>query len=56
MFAVSSWVVSDVSTACLPIDELPIDELAVWALPGRTLATLTSVSEDDLGEELGGHR
>jgi ERCC4-related helicase len=41
------WVVSDVSTAALPIDEL-----AASALPGRTLATLTSVSEDDLGEEL----
>ena len=41
------WVVSDVSTAALPIDEL-----AATALPGRTLATLTSVSEDDLGEEL----
>ena len=41
------WVVSDVSTAALPIDEL-----AASALPGHTMATLTSVSEDDLGEEL----
>jgi ERCC4-related helicase len=41
------WVVSDVSSAALPVDEL-----SPTALPGRTLATLTSVSEDDLGEEL----
>lgn len=41
------WVVSELSTAALPADEL-----AAATLPGRTLATLTSVSEDDLGEEL----
>lgn len=41
------WVVSDVSSAVLPIDEL-----SPATLPGRTLTTLTSVSEDDLGEEL----
>jgi hypothetical protein len=41
------WVVSDLSTA-----SLPSDELAAGNLPGRTLVTLTSVSEDDLGEEL----
>jgi superfamily II DNA or RNA helicase len=41
------WVVADLSTA-----SLPPDELAAGNLPGRTLVTLTSVSEDDLGEEL----
>ena len=41
------WIVSDLSVA-----SLPIDELAPRTLPGRTLVTLTSVSEDDLGEEL----
>ena len=41
------WVVSELSVA-----QLPADELAPIALPGRTLVTLTSVSEDDLGEEL----
>jgi superfamily II DNA or RNA helicase len=41
------WVVSELSTAALPADEL-----AAATLPGRTLVTLTSVSEDDLGEEL----
>ena len=41
------WVVSDVSGA-----SLAEDELSTARLPGRTLATLTSVSEDDLGEEL----
>ncbi len=41
------WVVADLSTAALPTDEL-----AAATLPGRTLVTLTSVSEDDLGEEL----
>ena len=30
----------------------PADELAATRLPGRTLVTLTSVSDDDLGEEL----
>jgi hypothetical protein len=41
------WVVSDLSSSTLPTDEL-----APATLPGRTLVTLTSVSEDDLGEEL----
>ena len=41
------WVVSDVSQSTLPVDEL-----AAAVLPGRTLVTLTSVSEDDLGEDL----
>lgn len=41
------WVVSQVSASSMPVDELaPAD------LPGRTLVTLTSVAEDDLGEEL----
>lgn len=38
------WVVSDLS-----VSRLPADELAPTVLPGRTLLTLTSVSEDDLG-------
>lgn len=41
------WVVSEVSTSTLAEDELSTTRLS-----GRTLATLTSVSEDDLGEEL----
>lgn len=41
------WVVSDLSAATLPADEL-----ATAPLPGRMLVTLTPVSEDDLGEEL----
>lgn len=41
------WVVSD-----LNVSTLPVDELAPTTVPGRTLVTLTSVSEDDLGEEL----
>jgi SNF2-related domain len=41
------WVVSD-----LNVSTLPVDELAATTVPGRTLVTLTSVSEDDLGEEL----
>ncbi|MEX2291793.1 MAG: DISARM system SNF2-like helicase DrmD [Mycobacteriales bacterium] len=41
------WVVSDVSSAAVAEDELSTTRLS-----GRTLATLTSVSEDDLGEEL----
>ena len=41
------WVVSKVSAS-----SLPVDELAPTELPGRTLVTLTSVAEDDLGEEL----
>lgn len=40
------WVVSDVSVAGAD------DALARTRLEGRTLATLTSVSEDDLGDEL----
>src|SRR3954464_2621221 len=38
--------------AALSPASLPTDELAAATLPGRTLVTLTSVSEDDLGEEL----
>jgi hypothetical protein len=30
----------------------PRDELAPTRIPGRTLVTLTSVSDDDLGDEL----
>lgn len=41
------WLVSELSESTLPVDEL-----APAVLPGRTLVTLTSVSEDDLGEEL----
>jgi hypothetical protein len=41
------WVVSELSES-----GLPVDELAAVVLPGRTLVTLTSVSENDLGEEL----
>ena len=41
------WVVSNVNTS-----RQPQDELAATRIPGRTLATLTSVSDDDLGEEL----
>ena len=41
------WVVSALSRSVQPADEL-----APARLPGRTLATLTSVSDDDLGEEL----
>jgi superfamily II DNA or RNA helicase len=41
------WIVSDLSESTLPADEL-----APAVLPGRTLVTLMSVSEDDLGEEL----
>ena len=41
------WIVAD-----LDVSTLPIDELSTNAIPGRTLARLTSVSEDDLGEEL----
>ena len=41
------WVVSD-----LDVSTLPADELAASVIPGRTLVRLTSVSEDDLGEEL----
>lgn len=41
------WVVTRSSTSTQPRDEL-----APSALPGRTLLTLSSVSDDDLGEEL----
>ncbi|MBA8792840.1 superfamily II DNA or RNA helicase [Friedmanniella endophytica] len=41
------WIVSDID-----VSTLPVDELSASAIPGRTLARLTSVSEDDLGEEL----
>ncbi len=41
------WVVSNVSES-----HQPQDELAATRIPGRTLVTLTSVSDDDLGEEL----
>lgn len=41
------WVVARLSRS-----RQPIDELAAAELPGRTLVTLTSVSDDDLGEEL----
>ena len=40
------WVVARTSTSTQPADEL------AEPLPGRTLVTLTSVSDDDLGEEL----
>ncbi len=40
------WVVNRRSTSSQPRDELAPD------LPGRTLLTLTSVSDDDLGDEL----
>ena len=40
------WVVNRRSTSSQPRDELAPD------LPGRTLVTLTSVSDDDLGDEL----
>lgn len=41
------WVVSGISSS-----RQPQDELAATRLPGRTLVTLTSVSDDDLGSEL----
>jgi superfamily II DNA or RNA helicase len=41
------WVVSSVTRS-----RQPADELAAAALPGQTLVRLTSVSDDDLGEEL----
>ncbi len=40
------WVVNRRSTSTQPRDELAPEP------PGRTLVTLTSVSDDDLGEEL----
>ena len=41
------WVVSGVKPS-----SQPVDELAAARLPGRVLVQLTSVSDDDLGEEL----
>ncbi len=41
------WVVTDVR-----LSRLPEDEIAASRLPGRTLVTLASVSDDDLGDEL----
>jgi superfamily II DNA or RNA helicase len=41
------WVVSGVSRS-----RQPVDELAASRLPGRTLVQLTSVSDDDLGDEV----
>lgn len=41
------WVVSHVNSS-----RQPQDELAATRIPGRTLVTLTSVSDDDLGDEL----
>ena len=41
------WVVSGVARS-----HQPVDELAASRLPGQTLVRLTSVSDDDLGEEL----
>ena len=41
------WVVSNVNSS-----HQPADEIAATRLPGRTLVTLTSVSDDDLGGEL----
>ncbi|MET3808701.1 superfamily II DNA or RNA helicase [Nakamurella sp. UYEF19] len=40
------WVVSRRSVSSQPRDELAVE------VPGRTLVTLTSVSDDDLGDEL----
>jgi hypothetical protein len=41
------WVVAHVSRS-----RQPADELAASSLPGRTLVQLTSVSDDDLGEDI----
>lgn len=41
------WVVTRRDTS-----RQPVDELATAAVPGRTLVTLSSVSDDDHGEEL----
>src|SRR5580693_6242713 len=41
------WVVSSVHRS-----SQPVDELAPRELPGRTMVSLTSVSDDDLGDEL----
>src|ERR1700691_729734 len=41
------WVVAGVSQS-----QQPVDELAASRVPGRPLVQLSSVSDDDLGEEL----
>jgi hypothetical protein len=41
------WVVSDVRPS-----HQPDDELAATRIPGKTLVTFTSVSDDDLGDVL----
>ena len=41
------WVVSAVDRS-----HQPVDELAKGPVPGRTMVTLTSVSDDDLGDEM----
>ena len=41
------WVVPGISQS-----RQPVDELAASRVPGRTLVQLTSVSDDDIGEEL----
>src|SRR5260370_42259409 len=41
------WVVAGVSRS-----RQPVDELAASRLPGRTLVQLSSVSDDDMGDEL----
>ncbi|MFR9770677.1 DISARM system SNF2-like helicase DrmD [Nocardia sp. SC052] len=41
------WIVSDVDRS-----RQPCDELSPTALPGRTLVSLSSVSDEDLGREL----
>ena len=41
------WVVSDVSTS-----RQPVDELSATRLPGASVVALSSVGDDDLGEEL----
>jgi superfamily II DNA or RNA helicase len=41
------WVVTELKQS-----GLPVDELAQTELPGRTLVTLTSLSDEDLGQEL----
>lgn len=41
------WVVTAVDRSCQPVDELAPTEL-----PGRTLVSLSSVSDEDLGREL----
>jgi hypothetical protein len=41
------WVVTEVRRS-----HLPEDEIAATRIPGRTLVTLASVSDEDLGDEL----